>query len=340
MMPAIERKPDSGEIEAFLTKQSQWSWIKRGSRRFWPHYLFHYTDIRNITSILQAGYLYSRSLAERWRTLVTSAGDPRILQSTDTLVKRCVRFYFRPQTPTQYYAEGIRSRNSLIYSRFPQAHCPVPIFLLFDAAQVLTMASCRFAEGSLRYYESERFDRVEMLSTADELARLPWWAIYHNSPTPQDDRKIAFHRNAEVVVPHMVSLSMLKHIICRSEAEMETLQNHLRTGPATWQKYRDMVVWPTPYELFLKRHTYVDRAELGKEHCTFHFSPETDSPGPFSLAVEFRPTEGRAGHFRRTYTIRPDQPWLRLRLPQGSGSYGVCLHLDHHLAYTGVFDGT
>ena len=189
-------KPDAGQIKIVLDDLAKQDWVKRTERRWWPQFVFHYTDIRNAVQILQEGYLYSRKHLEDSAKLVVSSGSPSILAGTDIAIKDFVRLYFRPKTPTQYYAEGICSQVTLSKSKFPQAHCPVPVFFLFDSATVLARSDCWFSDGNLASPQAQR------LSTAKDLAQLPWRKIYHtgwidySQPGSSD---IVFRRHAEVI---------------------------------------------------------------------------------------------------------------------------------------------
>lgn len=213
-------KPDAEQISQFLKSLEQQDWVKRGERRRWPRYIFHYTDINNAIEILKAGILLSRTHLEETAGLPVSSGSASILASTDSFTKDCVRLYFRPKTPTQYYAEGILSKKSLRRSNYPDAHCPIPIFLLFDSAAILTHADCWFSDGGLNSITARR------LYTAEELENLPWQKIYHNTWYDRhsiEEADIAFRRNAEVIVHKKLDLKALSSIFCRSEAEKETL---------------------------------------------------------------------------------------------------------------------
>jgi hypothetical protein len=169
----VTLKPDADQIRATLDTLAKQDWVKRTERRWWPKFVFHYTDIRNAVQILQEGCLYSRKWLEDNGRLVVSSGSPSVLAGTNTDIKDCVRLYFRPKTPTQYYAEGICSQDTLSASRFPHAHCPVPIFFLFDSATVLSRADCCFSDTGLGAHN------YQILSTASELCSDP------QKPNPQ-----------------------------------------------------------------------------------------------------------------------------------------------------------
>ena len=170
----MTEKIDSPQIRKFLNELLGKDWIRRTERRVWPRYAFHYTDIRNAVKVLTSGHLYSRQHLEESGQLTVSSGSDEVLAFTDHWVKDCVRLYFRPKTPTQYWSEGVRSKSVLSNSKFPDAHCPVPVFFLFDLAEVLCLKQSRFSDRGLGSHN------YRILSSASELEQLNWQKTYHN----------------------------------------------------------------------------------------------------------------------------------------------------------------
>lgn len=255
-------KPDAQRIKNCVENLAQEDWIKRTERRWWPQFLFHYTDIRNAVRVLQDGCLYSRKHLEDYEQLIVSSGSSDVLSTTEAGVKDCVRLYFRPQTPTQYHVEGIRSKAILAASKFPDAHCPVPVFFLFDASDILTRADSRFSDGNLGA------GRAKLFSTAEELENLPWKSIYHTGSMDISQRDtVVFHRHAEVVVPRQLDLSALRFIYCRSEAERETLLYLL--PPELVKRYYNKIVATTRIAtLHFSTGRLCDRQTLRLSHQT------------------------------------------------------------------------
>lgn len=135
-------KPDAHDIRGFWAGLQQAKWL--GSRQWWPRFLFHFTDVQNAANILQDGCLLSRSTAVSLGHMVTDNASPDIIGQTDPAWAGYVRLYFRPRTPTQYRNEGFRPEGQ----RELGAHCPVPVFFLFDAESVLCRADSLFTPGS------------------------------------------------------------------------------------------------------------------------------------------------------------------------------------------------
>jgi len=305
---------------------SRQDWLARGERSWWPRFLFHYTDVQNAAAVLEEGTLHSRDEAERRRLLHVSSGDPNILRETDRSIKECVRLYFRPKTPTQYHAEGIMSSDQIQQAKYPDAHCPVPVFLLFDAVSILTRGDSRFYPGSLR---SATFSD---LRTASDLTKFPWKKIYHNTWYDRRDSNIKYHRMAEVAVPSSLSLDSLKYVYCRSQAEKETLLALLSAD--TYLQYLDRVTSSTRYSLFYRLHTYLRTCRLFPDHIDMDFSPDTQSPGPFHFTLTVQWAEGTFREERNDFFAKGP---VTLRLGRKLTEYDVRIELDGHLAYKGDY---
>jgi hypothetical protein len=323
-------KPDADQIRSFLKDLANQDWLKRSERRVWPLFVYHYTDISNAVQILHEGCVYSRrQIQSRGKDIVDSASSG-VLASTRDLVKDCVRFYFRPKTPTQYHAEGIYSKTKLAVSKFPDAHCPVPIFFLFDSAAILTRSDSSFSDGCLGS------PHARILSTAAELEQLPWAGIYHNSwfyPSSVEGSDIVFRRNAEVIVPKTVDLGALRYVYCRSEAEKETLL-HLLT-PGLRQQYGRKIVATQRSEHYFRRQTFIQTARLNSVSIRLHFSPETQSPGPFHARVQVNTGFGQRSLENTNFNLAAlgeSRIWvLTLRPPVSN--YEILIFLDGYLAY-------
>lgn len=138
------RKTDDEDISAFLDQLATEPWLDQ-ARRVWPHYLFHVTDARNVPSIAVAEKLLCRSVAVASGVLRTDSASSEIIAQTSARYRNEVRLYFRPRAPTFYHNEGIRPQGA----RYKDAHCPMPVVMLFAAKQILGSLDTRFSDGSL-----------------------------------------------------------------------------------------------------------------------------------------------------------------------------------------------
>lgn len=328
-MPKVARKEDSQEFEEFLRDLSSQPWLSYTDRSWWPNYVFHITDVNNVARILEEGTLRCRAeLAD----IPVDGASPRVIGITPASVLSFVRFYFRPLTPTQYHMEGLRPTEQLSPLG---SYCPVPVFLLFDAVDVLTREECWFSEGGLG-----RELPPQLLSTAEHLKELPFQEIYHNRPIrrDEDNRRIVYHRHAEVLIPNRLDLSGLRTVACRSYAEKDTLLALLPTDVR--ELYQPIIRVATRAQLFFKRWTFIEEVRLERERIDVSFSPDTETPGPFEGQFELLNLATGASDRRVIPNFNtsdyPDVFWIAL--PMGQDYYRFTVKLDGYLAYQGDYD--
>jgi hypothetical protein len=319
-------KPESDMIRRQVAALRDALWL--GARGWWPDFLFHFADLRNVVSILQAGALLSRSEIMAQQAHFTDAASHEVLGWTDDEWKQYARFYFRPRTPMLYRNEGFRPRER----QWQGAHCPVPVYLLFDLEAILCRADSRFSNGNLANTASE-FVEVDIFDTAADFEKLPFELIYHDSRVPPEERrKIISHRHAEVIVPKAVDLDYLRLIWCRSQAEYETLRFLL---PDTlWQRWRDKITARTDYNLFNREWVHVEQATLTSTRMIFRFNPcrKPEDAGWFNLRGEVKDSATGRTHQWETRDVQINQR-LEVELPYRSREYTVHLYVDDHLAY-------
>ena len=191
-----------------------------GNRRFWPRWLFRSDHVENAAEILNSGRLLSRAAAEDGDLVRTDSGSPEYVGQLSSRHRNLVRLYLRPRTPTQYVNEGIRPRGRIEYG----AHMPVPVYLLF-ATSLLAEEGVFFTKGRLA-------QGTEVGDSAEFLKSIAFGDVYHDGGVGrvgESGRRstILNARHSEVVIEDELPLDELRHIVCRSEAERETLLNLL-----------------------------------------------------------------------------------------------------------------
>ena len=92
-----------------------------GYQKWWSEFLFHFSDISNVVSILNRGKLYSRNKALRLGLMHNDNADDDVIGNTGLSAKDYVRFYFGALTPTQYHNEGLKPKSQ-IHHRFYEFH--------------------------------------------------------------------------------------------------------------------------------------------------------------------------------------------------------------------------
>jgi len=322
-----DRKIDAQRIETFINELKEKSWIKHTSRSFWPSYLFHYTPIDTAVKILSDEKLICRYDLENSDELVQDIASRDIIDQTKSYVKRCVRLYFRPLTPTQYHVEGVRPQNKI--SPF-LAHCPIPIFFLFDSIDLLTRENTKYSDGNLsREY-------AQLGSSAEFLENLPFSKIYHVGPYNINlNREIKFHRCAEIIIEKEFDLSALKFICCRSEAEKDYFLYLLPLN--LWEKWQNKVVI-SRIQLYENKWTFLEKVNLFSKRIVMIFSPDTITPGPFKAVAKISNLEtgahvikGRDNFFSNSSKV------LFTKVPDEYKNYKVEISLDANRIYANSF---
>lgn len=193
--------------------------------KWWPHYAYHYTDIRNAISILESGMLYSRMQAVELQVMQNDNASRQVIDMTEQRTTSYVRFYFRPLTPTQYHNEGFKHRD-LRYDGDPNANVPVPIFFFFYLDKLLSDPNTSFSEGS------EAGRGCPLLQGEEEFSQLDFRMIYRNGPFLSEDvdrKRERSLRQSEIVYPDRYQIEhSLAGIVCRNAEEKTTFLNLLK----------------------------------------------------------------------------------------------------------------
>ena len=270
----------------FLRELRKRPFLRYGPKSRWSHHLFHHASLGNAVSILECGSIYSRNRLAELDIVHQESAALDVIERTEPWVQDHVRFYFRPRTPTQYRMEGIRPRGQ----RWRNAHCPVPIFFVFDIDDILTREGTMFSEGSLA-----GFDPV-FGSSARELEALPFEEVYHDGYYDTDAfPRRTYHKNAEVIVPDEVDVEHACGIYCRSDAEKHTLLDSL--PPSVRTSWEPHVYHDPSLNLYFDHWTFVEEAYDILGYTALRFNPETRTPGPFDLSIQATTPDGE-----RTWT--------------------------------------
>lgn len=304
-----------------------WSERLRGLH-WWPRYVYHFTDVNNASSIIQAGHLFSRMECQRQGLMVVDNANSEIIQQTKRENLNFVRLYFRPRTPTQFRNEGIRPLHQRDSGG---AHCPIPVFFCFDALDVLSLDSVEYSNGNIASNDAIKGrDR-------DFFFSIPFQHVFHDGAFSRDLRDtIVFHRHAEVLVPSMLSLRpYLKFIACRSTAERQTLLHLL---PENIRHAWSPFIRISDVGLFERKWTFIEEVVVIDETVVYRFNPNSTTPEPFTVRMEYQEdgdttaTEWHGNNIKLNGT-------RRVRIV-GASRGKVRLYLDNALAFadTIIFD--
>lgn len=237
--------------------------------KWWPNYLYHYTDVNHAVSIIEKGWIYGRSVAERNHLIKTDAASQNVLSVTSSEVKQCGRLYMRPLTPTQFYSEGYKPRT-VRHEEYKDANCPVPVFFLFDAVKTLEYRGIYFVERGAAGYQTAKWK-----SGADSFSKLNFEYIFHNGPTRIGE--IFKQRRTEVLREGGIPLSgLLRRIVCRSPAEMQTILYLLKSQrPQLYNQYKQLITLATPdtiYSMFFQHGIHVKTIRATGEGVFIEFN--------------------------------------------------------------------
>ncbi len=234
-----------------------------GFQNRWTKFIFHFSDVHNIVSILNSGKLYSRARAIELGLMQNDNANSNVIDNTVESYKDYVRLYFGAKTPTQYMNEGVKSKNKIVND----AHCPVPVFLLFDFVKLLASENVRFSGGNLAS------NGVDIYTNIEDLECLEFNYIYHREPLPDENlrKHIQYCRHAEVLVPNEVNIDkFLKYVYVRSQAEKETLLYGL--NDSTIEHLKNKIIVFSKDGLFWAKELFVNSVALKRNNIEIELS--------------------------------------------------------------------
>lgn len=323
-------------VQSLFDELRSRDWSGQRVELSWIGKLYHVTDISNAVSIIRHGRIYSRSSAIALGLMASDNASARVLDSTPDWVEDYARLYFRPRVPAFYRNEGFICSNDPSYSDYG-AHCPIPVAFELDAVRVLTENHCIISNGNLASLASHRTHIGEDINF---LRSLDFEKTFSDGYFPKGDQEYKNCRHAEVVVPNFLSIaSSLRRVICRSEAEAETLR-HLAQHSLPDDIYRRIVV-DTRAKIFHRHRPFIQAVQVAPPGFAIKFHvAEVRASLPFCLRVTVRDED--RGNTLGSKTLDIDLAQYRthtiaIRDSLDVDMFGVELSLDDRLAYKGQF---
>jgi len=121
----------------------------KGNDNNWAGYIYHFTHITNALDIIQSRKIWSRNKAGGF----SDAAGSVVARREDA--HNYARFYFRPQTPTQFYNENLGKDSSKHIgkaARLGYPKCPIPVFFKFNLQEVILKQKekCYISNGNMQ----------------------------------------------------------------------------------------------------------------------------------------------------------------------------------------------
>lgn len=316
--------------------------------QWWPNYLYHYSDVNHAASIIGSEFIYDRANAMAHQLTTTDAASQNVLDVTSDAVKHCGRLYMRPLTPPQYYSEGYKP-ELVRHKNYKDVNCPVPVFFLFDAAKTLAYPGVHFIECGAAGFNVQKWR-----SGPDAFANLHFDKIFHNGSTGSNTN-ILKYRRSEVLREGGIPLQgLLRRIVCRTPAEMQTLLSLLQQRcPKQYEPYKKLITFATAdvgLYLFYGHGIYVKSIRANDDTLLIEFNEarlrydyNTTRKTPVSINAkiivdcknDFGQTFARYTYYNDRLSYR-EHNGISLRLPQEQcSSYFVELRLDDNLVFQG-----
>ncbi|BDZ32234.1 DarT ssDNA thymidine ADP-ribosyltransferase family protein [Lactiplantibacillus sp. WILCCON 0030] len=338
------------DIVAELLNGTKTTNLNPAKRRYWPRFAFHFTDSDNVIDILKRGSLISRAYAEQNGVMANDNASNEVIDQTESEIKKMVRLYFRPRTPTQFYNEGFQTKYKRERKPY-NANCPVPVFFLFDMVGLLNLPATKFSNRSLAS------KNVPLFNTPEAFNNLPFEQIYHDSSFNGLDytqkKTITHHKHAEIVVPDELDLKLLKFIYVRSIAEKTMLLAELHEVGIF--KYDAMIQIGDESTFYMDRN-FIQNVSLDSTKFTLKCSVQDSYPSDWghvqyainpdsvdrylNVSIKSVTPTGRTVIWPKPgykALLNTTMPFI---LNRPESSYKLEVRIDGHLAYLGEYDQT
>lgn len=214
----------------------------------WKGHIYHFTHLTNAATVINSMKILSRN--EALKNGFSNAAGTVVENRHDA--HQFARFYFRPQTPTQFYNENLGKDsssgylkqwkfydgyewvyNSLWKSHYPQAlrlglpRCPVPVFFRFKLNEVLDKMEsiCCISNGNMQTgwanYGSintmiSKFNFEDLYSTIDNTVSGDWHDYIEYSQQEflvKNEFDFSNFESIEIIVPDESCKSALLKLI-------------------------------------------------------------------------------------------------------------------------------
>ena len=194
----------------------------------WAGFVYHFTHLENAIDIIKNRQILSRNKATKDGDFSDAAGDV-VNRRHDA--HDYARFYFRPQTPTQFYNECLG--KDYLSDKYDQAlnlglpKCPIPVFFKFSIDEVFNnqFDKCYISNGNLQTNWARigtvsemynLFDFNDVYSTIQSTSDGDWRTYINKSQQEflvRDQFDFSAIHNYEILVRNRSDLFQLKHLL-------------------------------------------------------------------------------------------------------------------------------
>lgn len=194
----------------------------------WAGYVYHFTHLTNALEIIKNRQIASRNLALKGAKFSDAAGSV-VNRRHDA--HDYARFYFRPQTPTQFYNECLG--KDYLSDKYDQAlnlglpKCPIPVFFKFSIDEIFKnqFDKCFISNGNLQTNWARigtvsemynLFDFNDVYSTIQSTSDGDWRTYINKSQQEflvRDQFDFSDIHNYEILVRNQSDLFQLKHLL-------------------------------------------------------------------------------------------------------------------------------
>lgn len=200
----------------------------------WSGYIYHFTHLSNAVEIIKSKKILCRNKIKKF------ADASGIVVDRRHTAHEFARFYFRPQTPTQYYNEclgrdlDLRSFDGALKLGLPK--CPIPVFFRFNMQEVMLKMhnNCYVSNGNMQTNWAELKPVSQMLSTFN------FDDVYSTFSETSDGnwRTYINYSQQEFLIKDEFDFNYLNSydIIVRSDKDKQQLIHLLKGDPAVHSK--------------------------------------------------------------------------------------------------------
>ena len=166
----------------------------------------HTANLNNFIDIYKSGFLKSRHLLEEEGYKFEDNANGSVIEKTSEFIKKKVRFYYRPITPT----------NISAYINYNQKH---PVLMVFDES--LIFEECVFTDGCPVSCITKVGPKLKYVKSFN------WKEIFEKGPFDACNMATRNYRNAEFLMKDKVSIKKIKTIYFKSQEDMSLAINEL-----------------------------------------------------------------------------------------------------------------